>query len=41
MSGFTETETLKTWTVTLAAAGVVGLVQILIVSALLPLRALP
>lgn len=41
MSGFTETETLKTWTLTLAAAGVVGLVQILIVSALLPLRPLP
>jgi GntP family gluconate:H+ symporter len=41
MSGFTETETLRTWTVTLAAAGVVGLVQVLIVSALLPLKFLP
>lgn len=37
MSGFTETETLKTLTVMLALLGIVGFVQILVVSSLLPL----
>ena len=36
LSGFTEKETLKTWTVLLAFMGVVGLIEILIVSAILP-----
>lgn len=36
MSGFTEKETLKTWTVLLAVLGVIGLVQILIVSQIFP-----
>ena len=37
MSGFTETEALKTWTVLLAALSLVGLIQVLIFSWLLPL----
>ena len=36
LSGFTEKETLKTWTVLLALMGVVGLIEILIVCAILP-----
>ncbi|MFT4638108.1 MAG: GntP family gluconate:H+ symporter [Verrucomicrobiales bacterium] len=36
MSGFTEKQTLKTWTVLLAAIGVFGLLQTLLVSYLLP-----
>ena len=37
MSGFSERETLKTWSFVLAAMGLVGLVQTLIMSMLLPL----
>ena len=37
MSGFTEKETLKTWTTQLAAMGVFGLVEVLILSYLFPL----
>jgi GntP family gluconate:H+ symporter len=37
LSGFTESETLKTWTVMLAALGVVGLIEVLIVSTILPM----
>jgi GntP family gluconate:H+ symporter len=36
LSGFTEKETLKTWTVLLAVMGIVGLVEVLIVSSILP-----
>ncbi len=36
MSGFTEKETLKTWTVLLAVMGLVGLIEVLIVSSILP-----
>lgn len=36
MSGFTERETLRTWTALLAVMGVVGLIEVLIVSALVP-----
>lgn len=38
MSGFTEKETLKTWTPLLAMLGIIGLVQILIASKILPLN---
>ncbi len=38
MSGFTEKETLKTWTPLLAMLGIVGLIQILILSKILPLN---
>ena len=41
MSGFTETETLKTWTMMMAVTGLIGLVEVLVVSAFLPLRYLP
>ncbi len=37
LSGFTEAETLKTWTVLLAAIGVFGLIEVLILSTILPL----
>jgi GntP family gluconate:H+ symporter len=37
LSGFTERETLQSWTVTLGVIGVVGLVQVLIVAAVFPL----
>jgi len=37
MSGLTQTETLRTWTVTLTAIAVIGLIQLLVVSALFPL----
>ncbi len=36
LSGFTERETLKTWTALLAFMGVVGLIEVLIVSAIAP-----
>ncbi len=36
LSGFTERETLKTWTALLAVMGFVGLIEILIVSSILP-----
>ena len=41
MSGFTEQETLRTWTLLLVVLGLIGLVQILIVSQFLPLKFLP
>lgn len=41
MSGFTEAETLKTWTVMCGLMGVVGFVQILLASLVLPLDFLP
>ena len=41
MSGFTEKETLKTWTPLLCMLGIVGLIQILIFSKILPLNFLP
>ncbi|MCB1123291.1 MAG: GntP family permease [Verrucomicrobiae bacterium] len=36
LSGFTETETLKTWTVMLASLGTFGLIEVFIVAKLLP-----
>ena len=36
LSGFTESETLRTWTVMLASLGVFGLIEVLIVSKILP-----
>jgi gluconate:H+ symporter, GntP family len=41
MSGLTETETLKTWTTTLALIGLIGLVEVLLLSTFLPLGFLP
>jgi GntP family gluconate:H+ symporter len=38
LSGFTETETLRTWTVMLAGLGFFGLIEVLIVSKLVPLN---
>jgi len=38
LSGFTEKETLKTWSVLLTAIAVLGLVQILVFSKILPLK---
>jgi GntP family gluconate:H+ symporter len=38
MGGFTEAETLKTWTTTLALLGLVGIVQLMILSAIVPLN---
>ena len=38
MSGFTEKETLKTWTPLLALMGVAGLVEVLVLSFLFPMR---
>lgn len=38
MSGFTEKEALSTWTVLLAGIGVLGLIQVLVMSSILPLR---
>ena len=38
LSGFTERETLKTWTVLTSFISVVGLIEVLIISTLLPLR---
>ena len=37
LSGFTEKETLKSWTVVLGSAGVIGLIEVLIVSSILPM----
>ncbi|HSI77273.1 MAG TPA: SLC13 family permease [Lunatimonas sp.] len=37
MSGFTEKEGLKTWTVLLAALSIIGLVQVLVLASLFPL----
>lgn len=36
MSGFTEQETLKTWTLTLGVISIVGIIQVLVVSSILP-----
>jgi GntP family gluconate:H+ symporter len=36
LSGFTETETLKSWTVLVTVGSLVGLVQCLVLSKLLP-----
>ena len=36
LSGFTESETLRTWTVMLASLGVFGLIEVFIVAKLLP-----
>lgn len=38
LSGFTEVQMLKTWTVTLAAMSILGLIQILILSMIIPLN---
>ncbi|MEZ4701024.1 MAG: SLC13 family permease [Rhodothermales bacterium] len=38
MSGLTERETLQTWTVTLATIGVVGLLEVLIMAAVWPMK---
>jgi H+/gluconate symporter-like permease len=37
VSGFTETETLKSWTILVTTASLVGLVQCLILSRVLPM----
>jgi GntP family gluconate:H+ symporter len=37
MSGFTEMETLRTWTFALVVIGLVGIVQVLVLSAVWPL----
>jgi len=37
LSGFTEKETLRTWTVLLTAIAIVGLIEILVFSKILPL----
>jgi GntP family gluconate:H+ symporter len=36
MSGLTQAETLRTWTVTLTAIAVFGLIELLIISSILP-----
>ena len=41
LSGFTEGETLKTWTAMLAAVGVFGLVEVLIFSKIFPAELKP
>ena len=38
MSGFTEKETLKTLTVMLTAIGVVGIIQVMVMATILPLK---
>jgi len=38
LSGFTEGETLKTWTIMLASLGVFGLIEVLILSTIIPLK---
>ena len=38
MSGFTEKETLKTWTMQLAAMGVFGLIEVLVLIHIVPLK---
>jgi GntP family gluconate:H+ symporter len=38
LSGFTEKETLKTWTVMLTAISVVGLLQVLVMAKVLPMK---
>ncbi len=41
MSGFTEEETFRTWSFVFALIGVIGLVQVLVLSQILPLKFLP
>jgi GntP family gluconate:H+ symporter len=38
MSGFTEKETLKTWTVMLTAIGVAGIVQVIVMASVFPMK---
>ena len=38
MSGFTEKETLKTWTVMLTAIGVAGIIQVIVAAAIFPMK---
>ena len=38
MSGFTEKETLKTWTVMLTAIGVAGIIQVMAAAAIFPMK---
>jgi GntP family gluconate:H+ symporter len=38
LSGFTEQETLKTWSVVLTAISVIGLIETLVLSSVLPLK---
>ena len=38
MSGFTEKETFQTWSLMFAVIGIVGLIQVLVFSAIIPLR---
>ncbi len=38
MSGFTEKETLQTWTVMLTAIGVAGIIQVMVMATILPLK---
>jgi GntP family gluconate:H+ symporter len=41
MAGFTERETLQTWTVIFASLGIAGLVEVLVFSQIMPLNFLP
>ena len=41
LSGFTEKETLKTWTGVVTVASIVGLIECMVLSAVLPLRTIP
>ena len=41
MAGFTERETLRTWTVIFASLGIAGLVEVLVFSQIMPLNFLP
>jgi H+/gluconate symporter-like permease len=41
MSGFTEKETLKTWTLLLGVLSLLGLLEVLVLSQILPLHFLP
>ena len=38
MSGFTEKETLKTWTVMLTAIGVAGIIQVMVMATVFPMK---
>lgn len=38
MSGFTEKETLKTWTVMLTAIGVAGIIQVMVMATIFPMK---
>jgi len=41
LSGFTEKETLRTWTCVVTVASITGLIECLVLSSVLPLRAAP